>query len=219
MTSNHKKHSSLVKSDWEGKSVGIKGLVLAGGKSQRMGHDKGAIQYYGQDHREYTADLVNTFCKEVFLSVRPGQELESNYPQIEDTFLNLGPYGGILSAFRDDPNSAWLVLATDLPLVDSALLSELVSQRNPEKAATCFYNPETDLPEPLITIWEPRAYPLLLQNLAEGYSCPRKSLIRSEKEMIQTSDPSKLLNVNKPEELEQIKMKIQNKMSGKVSPA
>lgn len=178
------------------------GLVLAGGKSQRMGEDKGLINYHGQPQREYLYQLLKPHCEQTFLSCRPDQrtEMPAGYDLLPDSFLGLGPYGAILSAFRQAPEAAWLVVACDLPLVDLPALKELIGQRNPSRLATAFHNPETNFPEPLITLWEPRAYPVLLQFLAQGYSCPRKVLINSDVKVVQPERPEVLRNVNTPEE-------------------
>jgi molybdenum cofactor guanylyltransferase len=178
----------------------IKGLVLAGGKSQRMGTDKGQIEYHGQSQVDY---LLAEFSKagiDAFVSCRPEQY--EDYERITDKFEGLGPYGAILSAFQSDPNSAWLVAACDLPLIDSTTFELLKTQRDQSKLATCFYNPETDFPDPLITLWEPKSYMRLLEFLAFGYSCPRKVLINSDVKMVKLENPEILKNVNTPEEKE-----------------
>jgi len=54
----------------------------------------------------------------------------------------------------------------------------------------------------LVTIWEPRSYPLLLQFMAQGYSCPRKVLLNSPIELLVTENAQALENVNKPDELQ-----------------
>jgi molybdopterin-guanine dinucleotide biosynthesis protein A len=179
------------------------GLVLAGGKSERMGEDKGLIEYHGRPQRDHVADLIGHYCKESFLSCRPDQAEALKNP-LTDTFTGLGPFGGILSAFRQNPDAAWLVVACDLPLLDDATLSQLAGYRNVSKAATAFNSPVTEFPEPLITIWEPRAYPILLQFLAQGYSCPRKVLINSNVELLDAENPEALRNVNSPEEREEV---------------
>lgn len=183
------------------------GLVLAGGKSQRMGRDKGAIDFHGKPQREHAADLLTHFCEETFLSCRPDQlkDIDSEYPVITDTFVELGPFGAILSAFREFPDAAWLVIATDLPLLDQTTLAQLTAKRNISKVATAFNSPVNQFPEPLIAIWEPRSYPVLLQFLAQGYSCPRKALINSDVELVDAANPDALMNVNHPEELERVK--------------
>ena len=186
----------------------INGLVLAGGDSTRMGKDKGAINYHGKAQREFMADLLAPFCEGTYISKKPGKLIESQYPFLEDSFLDLGPYGGILSAFRHDPNVAWLCVACDIPMLDRQTLERLVDERDVSKLATCFYNPVTDFPEPLITLWEPRAYPVLLHFLSLGYSCPRKVLINNEVETLELHDAQVLVNVNTPEEYEKVKAKI-----------
>jgi len=186
----------------------VKGLVLAGGKSTRMGFDKGEIDYHGKPQREYMADVLSRYCDEVFLSVRDSGQFESEYPQLVDSFSELGPYGGILSAFRQDPNAAWLVVATDIPLLSKETIQLLLERRDISKVATCFHNPETNFPEPLITLWEPKAYQRLLMFLSLGYSCPRKALINSDIIEIELEDHSPLFNANTPEEKEEVLSKL-----------
>lgn len=181
------------------------GLVLAGGKSQRMGKDKGQIDYHGKPQREFMADILNEICDETFLSVRSSKnEGVTEYPFLEDTFYDLGPFGAIASAFRHRPNAAWLVIACDLPLLDLETLDFLVKNRNPSAIATAFNSPVNEFPEPLISIWEPSSYPILLQFLAQGFSCPRKVLINSDVNLVDAPDGQKLMNVNRPEELAEV---------------
>ncbi|MFK7936688.1 MAG: NTP transferase domain-containing protein [Saprospiraceae bacterium] len=190
----------LIQKDLLKKRPVLKGLVLAGGKSQRMGEDKGALNYHGKPQREYAADLLKNVCSEVYISTRAEQQIDSSYPTLNDSFVGLGPFGAILSAFRQDPTAAWLVVACDLPLLDEKTLQVLVKNRNASLTATAFHNSETRFPEPLITIWEPRSYPELLQFLAQGYACPRKVLINTEIEEIKLADETVLRNVNTKEE-------------------
>ncbi len=187
----------------------VKGLLLAGGKSVRMGHDKGEIEYHGKSQRTYAADLLKAFCEDVYISCRPDQidELseKEDHDLLPDTVSGLGPYGAIMSAFREDPNAAWLVVACDLPLVDKASVKYLLENRSSRHIATAFHNETTGFPDPLFTLWEPKAYPRILHFLSLGYSCPRKVLINSDSHILQTPDQDVLSNVNTPEDLENIR--------------
>ncbi len=204
--------SQWISGELENNVAPLNGLVLAGGKSQRMGKDKTKLSYHGIPQTEYVQNLLDGFCAKTFVSCREDQAQQFQTEQlIKDTFTGLGPFGAIVSAFRENPNTAWLVMAVDLPLVDEAFLQELVSKRNPSKNATAFLNPETGFPDPLITIWEPRSYSTLLQFLAQGYSCPRKMLINSEIELIETAQAVKLKNVNNPEEMEAVQALLKKK--------
>ncbi len=185
----------------------LRGLVLAGGYSKRMGRDKGLINYHGKPQREYMADLLAPLCTEVFISCRADQagDIPLPYHALPDTFLDLGPFGAILSAFRAYPDSAWLITACDLPLLDAATLGYLAGHRSPSHIATAFYDPANTFPEPLISIWEPKAYPTLLQFLSQGHSCPRKVLINSRVHLLTAPDVKALTNVNTPQEAEGVK--------------
>lgn len=175
----------------------LNGLVLAGGLSTRMQADKGDLKYYGKSQRQHVLELLAPHCKKVFVSCNPQQSGSLNsMPLIEDRFAGLGPMNGILSAMQHDPNAAWLILACDLPFLSAGTLQYLVQHRNPNKTATAFMDPEGRFPEPLITIWEPRSYPLLLQWLGMGYNCPRKVLINADVALLQAPDTTELQNVN-----------------------
>jgi len=181
----------------------LNGLVLAGGKSLRLGTDKGRINWHGKEQRYYVADLLQKFCDQVFISCREEQQMEidTSYKTLADTFIGLGPYGAILSAFREQPDSSWLVVACDLPLLDENTIRFLIDHRNLSSTGTTFESPWDGLPEPLITIWEPKSYSTLLSFLSQGYSCPRKALINSYATILKPPVPEALMNVNTKEEM------------------
>lgn len=186
----------------EHKTPIIKGLVLAGGKSQRMGTAKDLMNWYGKEQRYFAADLLNNFCEEVYISCRQEQldHFSKEYNALTDTFLGMGPFGGILTALRSDREAAWLVVACDLPLLNKETLQFLIDNRDESKVATTYESPFDRLPEPLITIWEPKSYPALLQFLGMGKTCPRKVLINNETHIVKPLNPDALMNVNTPEE-------------------
>ena len=180
----------------------IKGLVLAGGKSVRMERDKGALEYHGISQRSYVYQQLQELGVEGFVSCRREQieEMEKQLPLLKDTFEGLGPMGALLSAFREDPDSAWLAIACDLPYLTTDTIEQLLQSRDPSKVATAFQSPFDEFPEPLITIWEPRSYSVLLSFLSQGYSCPRKVLINSDIQLVQVANAKDLSNINHPEE-------------------
>ena len=190
----------------EQKIAPIQGLVLAGGKSLRMGSDKGLLNYFGKAHRNFSIEILQKLGLNTYLSVRKEQEI-TDMQTIEDAFLGLGPFGAICSAFQSNPNLAWLVLATDLPFVDENILKKLLEKRNPSKIATAIKGKNKDFPEPLITIWEPKSYPILLNYLAQGISCPRKVLINNDVEIVEIDDDI-IRNINTPEEFDAVKKEI-----------
>ncbi len=192
----------FVKSFLAQKVPALHGLILSGGQSSRMKMDKGSLSYHGISQRQYLFNLLSNYCNKTFISCNAQQavELDGELPIIRDNFLQLGPMGGILSALQTDPNAAWLTVACDLPYLSEKTIQYLVQNRNPSKTATAFLDPKGEFPEPLITIWEPKSYSILLQFLSQGYSCPRKALIISDIELLKAPDEKEFLNANFPEE-------------------
>ena len=180
------------------------GLVLAGGKSRRMGTDKALLQRDGQTQLARTVALLEGQLERVFVSARAdqaGDAERSRYAQIVDRHDDLGPVAGILSAMEAHPDIAWLVVACDLPNVDAATLGELLAERDPGKPFTAYQSSYDGLPEPLCAIYEPASRPLVEAFLADGIKCPRKMLIRSDTRLLRQANPSALDNVNTPEDL------------------
>lgn len=189
----------------------IYGLVLSGGKSTRMGTDKGLIAYHGIPQREYLYGLLSQVCEKTFVSLREDQE--SELPAEMETIVDLnefkGPYNGLLSAHKKYPDVAWLVLACDLPLMDLEALKELMEARNAEREATAFALKENPLPEPLCAIWEPHALQNSVAYLESGNgTCPRKYLINHDTELVFPNNENVLLNANSEEEYKEAIKKL-----------
>jgi len=98
------------------------GVVLAGGQSQRMGADKARLQWRGQSLIDRALSALRASgCTRIIVS--------GNYPDyahVADRYPERGPLGGLASIAAVAPESRWLVLAVDQPLVDTALLRPLL---------------------------------------------------------------------------------------------
>ncbi len=178
------------------------GLVLAGGQSRRMGQDKAGLQLAGQSLLERTYQLVSEVCDKTFVSVRTPEAsgLRSGYAQIADQYGGLGPADGIASAQQQHPEAAWLVVACDLPLLDSQTLAELIRQRDMDSDATAYRSSSVDLPEPLCAIYEPQSTGRIKEFLQADIRCPRKMLINMNTRLLTQSNSHALDNANTPEQ-------------------
>ncbi|WP_299167547.1 NTP transferase domain-containing protein [uncultured Allomuricauda sp.] len=194
------------------KKTKLYGLVLAGGKSTRMGSDKGLIKYHSVPQQEHLYKLLEHTCDNVFLSVREEQQsiMDNHFSIIVDQNEYRGPFNGILSAHKSYPDVAWLVLACDLPLIDLEALKNLADSRNQKKLATSYATKKTNLPEPLITIWEPEGLRKAIAYLQTSEStCPRKFLINSDVELVNPKHDEVLYNANSISDYEFIKSKLE----------
>jgi molybdopterin-guanine dinucleotide biosynthesis protein A len=178
------------------------GLVLAGGKSTRMGEDKSLIAYFGLEHRIYLAKMIAPFCEKTYISCQENQlseNLDGCNPLI-DLVPSKGPMSGLISAFLTHPNAAWLVIPCDLPLFSAKNITQLLNERDGLGIATVFSSAGHDYPEPLIGIWEPSAFPLLEQQYKEGNYSLLNILNNNHISLVTALDPEGLTNVNTPEE-------------------
>ena len=170
-----------------------------------MGSDKSLIDYHGKPQREFLFDLLCSYCSKVFVSCKEGDTVPPHLNPLTDAFDMDSPLNGILSAFAKDPTSSWLVVAVDMPFLNSDTLKYLLAHRDTNKVATCFRDSEGEKPEPLLTLWEPRAYTLLKSFYEEGNISPRNFLEHNDICLLTVPDKKALLNINSEEELKRIR--------------
>ena len=184
----------------------VYGLILAGGSSSRMHRDKAALRYQGQAQLDRAFDLVHRHTEKVYISVRAAQVAEptrARKPMIVDSFSGEGPIIGIRSALAAHPQTAWLVIACDLPFLSDAAIEHLLRERDASTYATAFKSAYDGLPEPLCAIWEPAAAAVLNDYQSNSGLCPRKFLSRHACKLLEPFDAHALNNINTPEEYAQ----------------
>ncbi len=188
------------------------GLILRGGHSRRMGHDKGAIAYHGRPQVDFLYDLLSGLLDRTYISCRSDQReqiLKKNGDNsLEDCYIGFGPMGGILSAFRRHPQANWLVVACDMPFINRETLAQLIQEHNPYKMATCFFNTERGHPEPLCTIYTPKAAVKMGMSLSMGKTCPRRILMDSSVHILHPTRGQVLTNINTPQELQSMESAV-----------
>lgn len=183
----------------------VYGLVLAGGKSRRMGHDKALLAREGQSQLAYVVRLLDGLVARVFVSTRADQQNEperSQFEQIVDRYQDMGPVAGILSAMDEYPDVDWLVVACDLPNIDAMTVSDLLDRRSAEKPFSAYTSSHDGLPEPLCAVYAAGSADIVRGFVADGIQCPRKILIRSETQLLEQPNPRSLDNVNTPDDLQ-----------------
>ncbi len=182
----------------------MNGLILAGGRSTRMGTDKSHLSFHRQPQWHYLVELLKPFCKHVFISCRKTQAEDFSAQSLLIDSYEIGPLGGILTAFEYNAHESWLVAACDMPFVDHETIKFLVKNRNAQQTATAFQNPATRLPEPLISLWEPSIYKSLTESFQQGQYSPLRVLNKENVNLLPCPNPQWLINVNTPAELNRI---------------
>lgn len=183
-------------------ATGIYGLVLAGGKSSRMGRNKSLINFHGVPQKDYVFSLLEKFCDEVYTSVSRDSDGVSYKNPIPDNFTFSSPLNGILSAFERNKDVAWLSVPVDMPFINENALDYLIAARDRGKSATCFYDSTGKLPEPLFTIWEASSFARMKAFANSGQISPREFLLGERIKLLKAPIGEMLVNVNTQEEFE-----------------
>lgn len=104
------------------------GIILAGGKSRRMGREKGLIEFDGRPLIAHVINAIEPLCSEIIIVANE----ESSYHQfghtvLPDVFPGKGSLGGVFSGLQAAREPFALALACDMPFLNRGLLGYLLS--------------------------------------------------------------------------------------------
>jgi molybdopterin-guanine dinucleotide biosynthesis protein A len=147
----------------------ITGVVLAGGRSRRMGRDKALLEWKGKPLIQHATDILKQLCTRVVVSANKD---DYNFTACEvwhDEWDVQAPMTGIFSCLRRSQDEWIMVLSCDMPLVDPRLFQSLLSFSPGYDVVVPVH--EGGIIEPLCGLYSKRALPQLEQNLhRQSYS-------------------------------------------------
>jgi molybdopterin-guanine dinucleotide biosynthesis protein A len=104
-------------------------IVLAGGRSLRLGRNKILETLGGKTLIERVVERLTTISDQVIIATVPGQHLPQFHRQVEtvfDTYPGKGPLGGLYSGLQAARSFHSLVVAADMPFLNQSLLSYMM---------------------------------------------------------------------------------------------
>lgn len=174
-------------------------LILAGGKSRRMGSCKAELKIGGSTFLEYLVDKAKKMgFGEIFVS-----GYEKKIPGtvwIPDVLEDRGPLGGIYSCFRATHLCYCFVVGVDMPLIQEDTVRELLkTHRRKRPGATLLtHNGKT---EPLAGIYDTRYSETLYDIISQGAAPVYRYLDAVGVETMKMNQPEEsIMNFNTPEE-------------------
>ncbi len=109
----------------------ITAIILAGGKSERMGTDKGLLDLNGKPFIKHICEALEPIVGNNILIVSGNSDYDAfGFARIEDIIENKGPVGGLYSALNTSKTKINLVLSVDVPLVSTDLLQWLLENHD-----------------------------------------------------------------------------------------
>jgi molybdopterin-guanine dinucleotide biosynthesis protein A len=104
----------------------VTGIILAGGKSRRMGADKGLVLLGGKPMVQYAIESLGLFCDRILISSNNPEYNCFDLEVIADSVADAGPMAGIASCLKQSTTERNLVLSCDMPLLDPVVLKTLL---------------------------------------------------------------------------------------------
>jgi molybdopterin-guanine dinucleotide biosynthesis protein A len=148
----------------------IAAIILAGGRSQRMGQDKAALVLGGRNLLQRAVDAVSAVADEVVVVVRPRAQSPSlsgsaHVTFVEDEAPDEGPLVGIVSGLARVQAPIALIVACDQPFVRPEFLRLLAARAREHLAVV----PVVDgRPQPLCSAVRTDALAQLRTLVADG---------------------------------------------------
>ncbi len=142
-------------------------IVLAGGRSRRMGRDKALLSAGPETLLAATVRPLADFFDEILIGVSPGQRIPHPPGRVvADEIAGQGPLRGILTGLRAARNEACFLLACDMPGLRATVVRKIA--RASKDAEIAIAVSERALKEPLLGVYKKTLIPVIESLLAHG---------------------------------------------------
>jgi molybdenum cofactor guanylyltransferase len=185
------------------------GIILAGGRSERMGTDKRTLVLHSETLLSRTVRVLSEIVDEILITGMPANaDLLPGTRSIRDAMPDAGPLAGLLAGLRAMRHGHAVAVACDHPFLDAQLLRALLRCAPGYNAVV----PRVDgRPEPTHAVYGAEAADSIAQCLASGKRSLRGALAELhvrwvEEDELRCLDPQlrSFVNVNTREQWEAV---------------
>ncbi len=126
--------------------------ILCGGKSSRMGQEKGLVLWKNKPFIAHIIEVAKSFSVDLFLITNNIDYEKFGFPLFADIYEDKGPVGGIFTAFNYAKNKNILILSCDIPFIQSSIIENLIDACKESSAKATFFGKKEQI-HPLIGIY------------------------------------------------------------------
>ena len=188
------------------KERNITGIILAGGKSSRMGTDKGFVIYKNKAFIQHIIEAINPLVDDIIIvSNNPDYDV-FRLNRINDLIENAGPLAGVYTGLHFTTTENNLVVSCDVPLINSETLSLLIDEIDEESDVVQLESQGKTMP--LIATYKKQCATTFYSLLNEGERRLRVALNQLKVKTIPLDkDHEKFTkNINTPNNLKEIEL-------------
>jgi len=188
----------------------ITGIVLAGGKSSRMGSDKGLIKIDNKTFVENVIAAMEPLVNEIIIVSNNPEYDQFGFYRVEDEIKDSGPLAGLYSGLKYSNSEFNLVLSCDIPIIKTEILEKLieVDYKNYEVTQIESHNKTM----PLIAIYQKQCMHKCLELLQQDERRLRVAVnqLKTKTIVIDSEYDPFVKNVNNKEDLKTINHAIEH---------
>lgn len=186
----------------------ITGIVLAGGKSSRMGADKGMVNLNGKKFIDHILSALVPNVNDVIIIANNGNYNNLGYKVYEDIVKDCGPLGGIYTGLTNSTTEINMVVSCDIPFINAGLVKYILHH---SKGAEITVPVNKGNIEPLCAVYTKKMNDEIFE-LIKHHELKMHHMLRHfiTKEVhitpkLEFYNDKLLLNINTPEELKKEK--------------
>ncbi len=185
-------------------------VILAGGRSRRMGFNKALLDLDGRPLISVVIDRVRPLTDRILISSNDEASYRFlNFPVVPDRFMDCGPLAGFHASMLSNISSLYIMLACDLPNLQSPVLSNLVSLADGVDAV--IPRTEDGVVHPLCAVYRRTCLPSIERALQRGTNKVVETFL-NDTLVVRWVGPDEgqyreadLANINTPEDLQRLK--------------
>lgn len=138
------------------------GIVLAGGKSSRMGSDKCILEHNNSTFIQNAITLISSVSDDILLSTNNSEFMKFGYQIVPDLFSGIGPLSGIYSSLLKSKTEINIIIPCDLPNISVELLNFLLSNIGEFDAVIPVFDHKV---EPLVGVYKKGVLPFIEKSI------------------------------------------------------
>jgi len=188
----------------------INGIILAGGKSSRMGSDKALLLYKNKTFLEHVVSAIKPLVDDILIISNNKEHQVDNCTTIPDLILNSGPIAGIYTGLKNTNTENNLILSCDIPLVQTSILELIIKNNEDDKDVIQIIDNRNSMP--LIALYKKRIANFFLSELKTGERRLVRSINKLNKKNIYVKKDqyNYLININTVADLKTLEYGIKN---------
>ncbi len=182
----------------------ITGIILAGGKSSRMGSDKGLLKLNEKLFVQHIIEAIRPITNSIMIvSSNPAYDA-FGIKRVEDIIPESGPIAGLHAGLTYSNTQNNIVVSCDAPLVTTSLLKQLVASNDKDIEVVQFKAEGKTIP--LIALYKKRCIQQCSEFLSNREKRLRKlvSALKTKTIAVQQEDLFSVKNINTIEDLKTI---------------